>query len=361
MRSIPLAALAAAVFGTAPLQAQGPILHYTFDTDSGGTTPDSVGSNSATLGNRVQINTTVADRLGDGALEMLGLGDTQGPGNGAVTSNSFSWDDDARTVTFWWRAKSPNTNTSDGTFVSFGTEPTNGARFDIKEQHVPALSINTSLRVEVQGIGLGTNPTNFDNGNWHFVAVTVPNGATFADISWFAGVRGGTLSGDLNTSTSTNTIATGTSPVAFGDSIISTVTNPSATNDRVPNGFLDDVQIYDRVLTAQEILGLYENPGSVIGAEADPKITSFSAVGGGVWELTLEGNASANYEFRSSTTLDFTPGTLVSPLTQANPGTDPGTVDVSGDFVTTDANGVATVRMTLTGSPKDFVRGVSLP
>jgi hypothetical protein len=165
-------------------------------------------------------------------------------------------------LTFWWRADSPNVNTTDGTFVSFGTEPTNGARFDIKEQQ-PG-SPNHMLRVEVQGTGLGTNPTNFDDGNWHFVAVTVPDAATFADISWFAGVRGGSLSGDLNTSTNTLALATGTSAIAFGDSIVSTITSPTATNDRVPNGYLDDFQLYDEVLTSEQISFLYNNPGSVI-------------------------------------------------------------------------------------------------
>jgi hypothetical protein len=245
---------------TATAPSASLIAHYTFDVENSGTTPDSVGSAFASLGSRVRVNTTAANRIGGGVLEMLGAGDTQGPGNGAVTNNSFSWADDARTVTFWWRAKTPNVNTSNGTFVSFGSEPSNGARFDIKEQTAGM------LRVEVQGHGFSTNPPNFDDGNWHFVAVTVPDNATFADIAWFAGVRGGTLSGNLNTSTNTLAIATGTGPIAFGDSIVSTITSPTADNDRVPNGYLDDVQIYGEVLTQQEILFLYGNPGNVIEA-----------------------------------------------------------------------------------------------
>ena len=102
------------------------IAHYTFDVDNSGSTPDSVGSNSATLGNRVQINTSVSGRIGTGALEMLGSGATSGPGDGAVTSNSFSWTSDARTITYWWRADSPNVDTSDGTMISFGDESANG-------------------------------------------------------------------------------------------------------------------------------------------------------------------------------------------------------------------------------------------
>jgi len=270
----PLAALAAFALAAGSAQA-ALIAHYTFDSvfDTN-KTADSVGSAFATLGTRVAINTTVAGRIGDGAFEMNGGGDTQGPSNGAVTSNSFSWANDARTVTFWWKAKDPNVNTSDGTFVSFGTEPTNGARFDIKEQQ-PG-SPNTMLRVEVQGAGLGTNPTNFDNGSWHFVAVTVPINATFADIAWFAGVRGGTLSGDLNTSTSTQDIATGTSPLAFGDSIVTTITSLLATNDRVPNGFMDDFQLYDEVLTTEQISFLYNNPGSVI---PEPSVSLLGGLG----------------------------------------------------------------------------------
>lgn len=239
------------------------IAHYTFDVDNSGSTPDSVGANSALLGNRVQINTAVPGRIGTGALEMLGGGATQGPGDGAVTNNSFAWANGARTVTFWWKAKIPNVDTTGGTFVSFGTEPDNGSRFDIKEQ-----SGSASLRLEVQGHGSNSNPANFDNGAWHFVAVTVPNGATFTDIAWYAGSRGGALSGNLNTSANTLAIATGTGPLVFGDSIISTITSPTASNDRVPNGFLDDFQLYDEVLTSGQISFLHNNPGKVIGNPA---------------------------------------------------------------------------------------------
>lgn len=90
-------------------------------------------------------------------------------------------------------------------------------------------------------------------------------------------------------------------------------------------------------------------------------ITSISSVGGGTWELTLEGEADTAYEFRSSPTLDFTPGALVGNLT-------PGAVPVgaiggpNNSLLTTDANGDGTVRMALSGNPKDFVRAqIPLP
>jgi hypothetical protein len=332
-----------------------PIAHYTFDVDQGGTTPDSAGSASATLGGGVAINTSVVGQLGGGVLDMTAAnGSNLASVDGAVTSNSFDWSvNGARTVTFWWKAKTPVTNTLQGTYVSLGTTAANGTRFDIKESNNPPNS--AQLRVEVQGAGQSSNPSGFDDGNWHFVAVTVPDGATFADISWFSGVRGGTLSGDLNISTSTLVVATGTGPLVFGDSII------SAPDNRTPNGYLDDFQLYDRVLTPEEILFLYQNPGGVIGAAEAPRITGFTAIGGGVWELTLVGEANTSFELRSSTTLEFTPGNLVVNLTQEDPG-DPGTIGGPNNSVfTTDGNGNATVRLTLTGQPVDFVRAVSLP
>ena len=91
-------------------------------------------------------------------------------------------------------------------------------------------------------------------------------------------------------------------------------------------------------------------------------ITSISAVGGGVWELNLVGPAGVTCEFRSSTALNFNPGTLIENLTQANPGSDPGTIGgPNNSRVTLDGSGNATVRMTLTGSPSDFVRAQTIP
>jgi hypothetical protein len=98
-----------------------------------------------------------------------------------------------------------------------------------------------------------------------------------------------------------------------------------------------------------------------VSAAQPPRITAFTAIGGGVWELTLVGNANTDYEFRSSTTLEFNPGTLLENLTQGDPG-DPGDVGGTNNSVlTTAGSGIGTVRLVLTGDPRDFVRAVSLP
>lgn len=85
-------------------------------------------------------------------------------------------------------------------------------------------------------------------------------------------------------------------------------------------------------------------------------ITSFTLLGDNVWELSLKGIASTNYILRSSTTLNFTPGTLLENLSQGALG-DPGTVGgVNNSVITTDSNGNASVQLTLSGNPVDFIR-----
>lgn len=253
------------------------ISHYTFDVDNAGSTPDSVGSgNSAALGGQVNINTGVAGKIGSGALEMTNVGTGKTPAtNGAVTSNNFSWTTDARTISFWWQAKTGGPNdsrTNAGAMVSFGDTSGNGTRFDIKEQMNGTAGEGT-LRVEVQGTGLNTNPTNFSDGNWHFVAATVPNGAEFQDISWY--VDGSST--DLNTSTNALDIATATGPLVFGDSIIVDPNGAVTIDDRTPNGYMDDFQLYDEVLSEAQILSLYNNPGSVV---PEPSAAALLALSG---------------------------------------------------------------------------------
>lgn len=77
------------------------------------------------------------------------------------------------------------------------------------------------------------------------------------------------------------------------------------------------------------------------------------------WSST-RGEASAGYPFYSSTDLTFSPGTLVTTLTQNNPADDPGDV-TGGNLLTTEANGDGKVRITLSGATRDFVRAQSAP
>jgi len=105
---------------------------------------------------------------------------------------------------------------------------------------------------------------------------------------------------------------------------------------------------------ANPIIALSGVIGSTTPA-ADPEITSITSLGSGDFELTLKGEPSTSYEFRSSPTLDFTSGTsgtLVTGLTATV-----GTIPAGGLDVTTDGSGDATVQMPLAG-PANFVRAV---
>jgi hypothetical protein len=235
----------------------GLIAHYSFDEVDAGNTPCNLGVNHATLGDRVSIDTTAGvPKFGAGALRALGGDTTLGPGSGATTANQFAWANDARTITFWWKTATPGSVTLAGTFVSLGNHSASGYAFDMLEYWWDVPNNTTTLRVGISGAGLSTTPP-INDGNWHFVAVTVPNNATFADIAWY--VDGNAT--DLNTSVNTLAVATATDTLVFGDS------HYAAAADRVPNGWLDEFRLYDEVLTQTQILALYNN-------YAPPVITS---------------------------------------------------------------------------------------
>ena len=126
-------------------------------------------------------------------------------------------------------------------------------------------------------------------------------------------------------------------------------------NAQSMNGQIDELYIYREAISAARVGELFS-----ASLPPAPAITAITRIGEGVWELTLAGTGDTAYEFRSSTTLDFTPGTLVTSLTQGNPG-DPGVIGGANDSnITTDSNGDATVRMTLNG-PTNFLRAQTLP
>jgi hypothetical protein len=114
---------------------------------------------------------------------------------------------------------------------------------------------------------------------------------------------------------------------------------------------MDEIYVFNRGLTAAEVTKLYVG----VPTFSQPAITAITSVGGGTWELTLEGEADTGYEFRSSPILDFDPGARVEDLAE---GAVPvGTIGGPNDSVlTTDVNGDGTVQMALSGSPADFVR-----
>lgn len=241
--AISLVALAA--FGAASAHA-ALIAHYTFDsvfdTDK---TADSVGSgNFATIGTRVGINTT-SPLIGAGALEMNG--GNGGTATGALTNNAFTFATDVRTVSFWWKSDNIGQTTDQGTFVGMGTN-NNGTRFDIKEQ-----TNNTNLRIEIGGGGINSLSDIHDQ-TWQHIAIVVPlDGATLNDV---IGYVDGVAISDFTADNSA--INTATAQLLFGSTVGSTGAG------RVPQGLMDDFQLYDEALSQSQVQSLFNNPGSVI-------------------------------------------------------------------------------------------------
>lgn len=138
-------------------------------------------------------------------------------------------------------------------------------------------------------------------------------------------------------------------PGAFGQTVVGTFV-ASATN-----------QIFDITALSGGVTHLNSYQVRFVPDTTAPKITSFTAVGVGLWELRLKGNPSTAYEFRSTPDLNFSPGTPVTNLVQGNPATDPGDVGgLNNSQLTTDATGVGVARVALSG-PRHFIRGQKRP
>ncbi|MHC4189334.1 MAG: LamG-like jellyroll fold domain-containing protein [Planctomycetota bacterium] len=101
---------------------------------------------------------------------------------------------------------------------------------------------NNRIRIEC-GSGYAQNDTALTTGEWHHVALTVRENSTYADGPNFY------LDGQLNTRA--NTDSDPVHPVANFNVIFGQRYNQ--TNDRWFTGLIDDVRIYDKELTAEEV------------------------------------------------------------------------------------------------------------
>ncbi|MCX6874044.1 MAG: autotransporter-associated beta strand repeat-containing protein [Verrucomicrobia bacterium] len=213
----------------------------------------------------------------------------------------------------------------------------------------------------------GINGTGWFEGT---LTITADNftGATLSDISFqLVDVSGRRLVTDtINfTSTATPTMT----PIGLGTPWNTDAAFSNVALDSTPANMAGGQYVATLAWKHMdaESSGLYHSFSFKVDVAAaptgqSPQITSITPVGGGVWELTFAGQPNTSYEFRSSTTLTFSPGTLVENLTQGNPGIDPGTIGGTNNSVfTTDGSGNAKVRVTLTGNPADFVRAQTAP
>ncbi len=188
----------------------------------------------------------------------------------------------ARTVAFWFKGDAVQTNFA--TLVGWGTGGITN-RFDTR--------INTGgvgqIRTEVAGSGSnGTTP--LTDNIWHHCAVVVdPSiGTTIGDVLFY-------IDGELDELTltgGTEINTTTTNPVLIGAS-------PGIAN-RVLTGKMDDIRIYNRALTADDIVALVD-----ASATLSLKITDIRKLENGNVAIDWTG-APGDYFFEYS--FDLTPG-----------------------------------------------------
>jgi hypothetical protein len=334
----PLLPLACLAFATGPAHADL-IAHWKFDDGSGTTAVDSANGNNGTL-----IGTPLPTWLSGGDAKVGGALEFGGVANQEVTATvvGLPTGNAVRTLSLWLWA---DVNVTDQKFLSYGTTAS-GTNFSWTIEPATTGGAPTIFFRWSGGNRQYTGAT-VALGQWNHVAIVVPESTANAG-SVLLYLNGSAVT--TGVTTNNRTLNTGLTDLVLGGAV------PAIGGPNL-DGRLDDVQIYNTALTAAEILSLFNNPGSVISQApgVTPMITSFSAQGAGVWELTLKADPNSSWQFRSSTTLDFTPGTLVTDLIDAGgPGT------IVGSVLTTDGSGDAKVRLTLTGSPADFVRAVEV-
>jgi hypothetical protein len=338
----PLFPLACLALATGPAHAEL-IAHWKFDDGSGTTAVDSAKSNNGTLiGDPLPTWISGAAAKVGGALEFGGVANQEvvATVTGLPTGNTV------RTISLWLWA---DLNVFDQKFLSYGTTAS-GTNFSWTIEPATTGGAPT-IFFRWSGGNRQYTGASVALGTWNHVAIVVPQDTVNAG-SVLLYLNGSAVT--TGVTTNNRALNTGLTDLVLGGAV-------GALSGANLDGRLDDVQIYNTALTPAEILSLFNNPGSVIGGApgVTPVITSFNSQGSGVWELTLKADPNSSWQFRSSTTLEFTPGTLVEPLIDAGgPGTIGGT---NNSVLTTDSSGDAKVRLTLTGSPADFVRGVEFP
>ena len=265
--------------GDAGLTATSNLIgHWTFDTDG---SDSALAPNPATLGASASID-NVNFQAGGGSLALTDPNDNNGnraetPGFAGVTG------DGARTYSFWF--KSSVTQEANATLIGAGSDPGTGTRFDIRMN-------GGDMRVEIAGNGFNFSetPAGIETDNqWHHVAVTLPEGGSFANVElFFDGVElndGGIVSGAA--------INTSVADLFFGDS-----------HNGGPNrnffGNIDDIQHYDIELSPAQILTLFNNPGQDLGLPLNFEPVDFEITG----DLTLDSTATLEFDLGDTTGFD---------------------------------------------------------
>ncbi len=289
-----------------------PINVYHFEEDAGVFTVDSVGGNTGTLvGNTLPGWTS--GKIGDAALSFSGDGvaNSATPQSAVQTQNSLAGTlGGTATLTAWIKTTQVGNNAAYSAPAITGVE----VAASTNDIHWGYLDASGHIGIAAGDNGIVSNGT-INDGQWHHVAFT-RNSSTGAVQIY--------VDGNLQGS---GTSATGTKTTAFR--LLGAQTSVASNGTTVVggtyfNGGLDDVRIFNRVLTASEIATIGKVPAAPAGLSAQALSASTVQLG---WtnssafaeniEVQRKTGAGGTYEqvavLGSATTTfvdtDLTPGT----------------------------------------------------
>lgn len=243
--------------------------YWNFDEGTGTTSTDQSGNNrDATVRNGSPIWT--AGKIGN-AIYFGGSDDMTVPWKGIAGSTP-------RTVSFWVKSTDQATHG----IVSWGLSTANGGKWHTRINNNESNGTLGAFRTEVQG-NFYISSTPVHDGEWHHVVSMFPEGGSvMTDVIHY-------VDGVLDPMSGTNT--------GGSDILIDTVTEDEGTDVTIGSriqgtanhfftGAVDEVRIYSRALTAEEIQALYEQ-GNVTQISAERSFGDSSVLTGESVTVTL--------------------------------------------------------------------------
>lgn len=157
-----------------------------------------------------------------------------------------------RTVACWINT----TDTAIHGIVSWGLSSGNGQKYHIRLNENEGNGVVGALRTEIQGT-FNVATTAINDGQWHFICSVFPEDGLFVvDVQHY-------VDGQLEERTGTNangeTIVVDTAASAeVSDQLLRIGSRQQNADEHFFPGLIDEVRIYSRALTADEIMALYD-------------------------------------------------------------------------------------------------------
>ncbi len=274
--------------GDEALAAEGLMGYWPFD-ESEGTLAGDVSGNERPAQVRAGEPQWVEGRFGS-ALDFDGDDDLTVSGYHGVSGNA------PRTIAFWHKTDWA-VDASTG-LVGWGVDAT-GEKWHTRLNNNAANGAVGAIRTEINGSYIiGTTPIN--DGEWHHIVSVYPEGGTvMGDLRHYVDGKLEEVSGLGNTTLEVNTAdATTGTEVTIGSRLQGTEDHQYAI------GSIDDVAVWDRALTEQEIAALASGQTPLSGSAKDPiyigptevslgQVPGFPTMQSGSFEIRNLGRAKA--------------------------------------------------------------------